>query len=333
MPSLHNLPTELLTEIVKYYPVLLSNIDAYVRGVPGDQFDGDDTLRALSQTCRALRDVFLPVLWERIHATFSARTRPKRRIRTRAKMLERRMRGIQKTPHVVPYIRHLAITLEECNMSNWQPMAHFIQVLDLLPALRSLTIYRITTEMIKVLRTSCQGKLYSAIVTLAVPDELAPILHCFPNIETLTACNRGSWYPYSFPLIPGKLFSAAKDHCKHIRTVNNLPLWVEAINSFREGIPNVQHLSIWQNHHPDKLRLLEGMDNLSELVVRHGSRDYNNIRLPLEELIAAAERILRSSKAPRHKVLRVQHLVEGQSDDIVREETLIVVGGRASYPS
>jgi hypothetical protein len=32
-------------------------------------------------------------------------------------------------------------------------------------------------------------------------------------------------------------------------------------------------------------------------------------------------------------VLRVQHLVEGQSDDIVCEETLLVVGGRASYPS
>jgi hypothetical protein len=106
MHSLPDLPTELLMEIIKYYPELYLDIDAAIRGVSSEQFDGNDVLRALSQTSHVLRGIFLPLLWARVHACFTARNRPKRKIRTRAKMLERRMIGIRKTPYVVPHIRY-----------------------------------------------------------------------------------------------------------------------------------------------------------------------------------------------------------------------------------
>lgn len=78
----------------------------------------------------------------------------------------------------------------------------------------------------------------------------------------------------------------------------------------------------------DTLRLLEGMDNLSHLTVRHRPpRQYYQPSPPLEELISAAERILRTSKAPRRKELRIQQLEETPSDDVIREETLFIVGG------
>lgn len=74
--------------------------------VQSNQFEGDDALRALSQTCRTFRDIFLPVLWARVHVTFNLRTRSNGR--TRAKMLERRMKGILKRPSVVPYIQSVS---------------------------------------------------------------------------------------------------------------------------------------------------------------------------------------------------------------------------------
>jgi hypothetical protein len=78
------------------------------------------------------------------------------------------------------------------------------------------------------------------------------------------------------------------------------------------------------------LRLLEGMDNLSDLRIRIGHpRRHRHPVAPFEEIIPAAESILRTSKAPRQKELRIQHLegAASDSDDIIREERVFVVGG------
>jgi hypothetical protein len=101
-------------------------------------------------------------------------------------------------------------------------MAVFIRVLDLLPHLQSLTILWISAESINATfnERSWARKVYPSIVSLALPDDLAPILHCFPNVQMLTMSNW--WYS-------GKLFSAARDRCKAIHTVNNLAVSAEAI--------------------------------------------------------------------------------------------------------
>ncbi|KAF7343945.1 hypothetical protein MVEN_01683300 [Mycena venus] len=260
MPSLPDLPTELLMEMVKYYPELYLDIDASLQGVASEQFDGNDTLRALSQTCRTLRGIFLPVLWARVHACFTARNRPKKRVKRRAKMLERRMISIQKTSYVMPYIRSLSVTLAECNMNNWQPMAEFIRVLGVLPNLQHLTVLGVFNEMIPVLSTACQGKVFPSILSLAVDDNLAPIIPCFPNVETLTLQ----------PLSDGiGILRTVKDSCQHVHTVNNIKLWANVVKCLRDSIPNVKRLSVWKNFELDCLRLLENMDNLSELRIRY----------------------------------------------------------------
>ncbi|KAJ7661948.1 hypothetical protein DFH06DRAFT_987519, partial [Mycena polygramma] len=223
MPSLPDLPTELLMEIVSYYPELYPAFDACTYGVPHDQFSGKDSLRALSQTSRVLRDIFLPALWSRVHACFTSRNRPKRKIKTRAKMLERRMKGIRNTTYIVP---SLSITLEECNMYNWQPMAEFIRVLDLLPNLRELTILQLSAEMVPVFQTSCDGKIFPSVLRLALSDGgSAPLLRYFPNVQTLT-CH---WYN-SIAIV-----TAAKEYCRHIHTVNNIRLSAEFVKCWLQS--------------------------------------------------------------------------------------------------
>ncbi|KAJ7833271.1 hypothetical protein B0H13DRAFT_2111239 [Mycena leptocephala] len=288
MPSLPGLPTELLMEIVKYYPKLYLDIDAAIHGVPSEQFDGNDVLRALSQTSHVLRGIFLPLLWARVHACFTAQNRPKRKIKTRAKMLERRMIGIRKTLYVVPHIRSLSVTLSECNMGDWQPMAEFIQVLDLLPNLQDLTLVHLLSEMIPVLE-----------VSLALNDRLAPIMPCFPNVQALT-------YHWSAGV---DILLAIRGYCHQIHTINNILLSIDFVECLRISIPNVIRISLWENITMDTLRLLEGMENLSELHIRHHTQARWPREPPLDDLVAPARRVLATPKAAGRKELRIERVI------------------------
>ncbi|KAJ7884871.1 hypothetical protein B0H13DRAFT_2045421 [Mycena leptocephala] len=306
MPSLPDLPTELLMEIVKYYPELYLDIDAAIRGVPSEQFDGNDVLRALSQTSHVLRGIFLPLLWARVHACFTARNRPKRRIRTRAKMLGRRMIGIRKTAYIVPHKRSLSVTLSECNMGNWQPPAEFIQVLDLLPNLQDLTLIHLSSEMVPVLEVLCRGKVFPSVLRLALNDQLAPIIPCFPNVQALT-------YRWSAGI---GILLAIRGYCHQIHTINNILLSTDVVECLRISIPNVKRISLWENITLDTLRLLEGMENLSELQIRHHTQARWPRQPPLDDLVA-----------PARRELRIMEFEGTYMHDVFCKERVIVVGG------
>ncbi|KAJ7884884.1 hypothetical protein B0H13DRAFT_2045473 [Mycena leptocephala] len=302
MPSLPDLPTEPLMKIIKYYPELYLDIDAAIRGVPSEQFDGNDMPRALSQTSHVLRGIFLPLLWARA---------------TRAKMLERRMIGIRKTRYVVPQIRSLSVTLSECNMGNWQPMAEFIQVLDLLPNLQDLTIVHLSSEMILVLEVSCRRKVFPSVLRLTLNDRLAPIIPCFPNVQALT-------YRSSAGI---GILLAIRRYCHQIHTINNILLSTDFVECLRISIPNVKRISLWENITLDTLRLLEGMENLSELQIRHHTQARWPRHPTLDDLVAPAQRVLATSKAAGRKELRIMEFEGTYMHDVFCKERVIVDGG------
>ncbi|KAJ7041484.1 hypothetical protein C8F04DRAFT_1391038 [Mycena alexandri] len=318
MPSLPDLPTELLLEMVKHYPELYLDFDARIHGVASEQFDGNDALRALSQTCRTLRRIFVPVLWAGVHACFTQRNNPEKNRERHAQMLERRMIGIQKTRHAMCYIRSLSVSLAGVNMTNWQPMAEFVRVLGVLPQLQHLTIVLVFNEIVPVLSTACQGKVFPSILSLGVDnDNLEMILPCFPNIKTLT------FYPGSGCL---PILRALKGSCEHVHTLNNLILFAYNIECIRDSIPNVSRISV-QQFALELLRLLENMDNLSDLRIRYREplrvHVVHGKPLPLlEEVVATAKRVLLTSKATGRKELHIQEF----TGDILRKETLIIVG-------
>ncbi|KAJ7123531.1 hypothetical protein C8R44DRAFT_875721 [Mycena epipterygia] len=318
MPSLLDLPNELLMEMTKYYPDLLLDVDALIHGVRSEEFDGNDTLRALSQTCRRLRAIFLPVLWERVHACFNTRNRPKQKIKTRAKMLERRMRGIEKTPYVAPHIHSLTITLEECHMGNWQPMANFIRVLQLLPNLRFLGMSHVPTAMKRTLEVSLAGKVFPSVVALALSHNSALILHCFPNVHILTL---DSWIDQD------SLLDSIRGYCKHIHTINNITPSRDIVKRLHEAIPGLKRLSVWHDVFPVSISWLEGMVNLSDLRIRY---PVNCHVVHAEAVIAAAKTVLRTSKATGPKEFRMQYIsreARGHPRDIIDKETLFIIGG------
>ncbi|KAJ6492865.1 hypothetical protein C8R47DRAFT_1120096 [Mycena vitilis] len=317
MPSLLHLPNELLAEILKHYPPQYAHdVDALVQGARSRQFSGDNAtvLRALSQTCRRLRIMSLPALWACIYA--GSPCIPGSSYESGGKLLERRMRGIRKTTYVVPYIQYLCVNLDECSMEYCTPpISQFIRVLRLLSNLRALTIFGVPEPMRSILSTSCWDFSFPSIVTLAIPDDLAPILHCFPNLQTLTNV-RDKLMHFG----DGRALIRAAACCAHLHTINNLIPFFNIGECLRSTVPNVRSLLVCMERDSmaltiifkHSIRSIEGMKNLSELRVQ---LPWNTAVPGVEDrlrkvVIDTGKETLRTSKALGPKELRFEKINE-----------------------
>ncbi|KAF7344198.1 hypothetical protein MVEN_01710300 [Mycena venus] len=329
MPSLPDLPTELLVEIIKCYPSLyVYKADALVHGVYARQISGERPLRSLSQTCRLLRRIFLPVLWARIYAgPWRKEAKPKN---SGGKTVERFMRGIRRTAYVVPYIQCLSVSMQESTMQNWELIAEFIRVLRILPNLRTLTILGIPSAMMSTFCASFSEFSFPSVTSLVLPDRLAPVIRHFPNVRTLTNA-RDVWGDFG---TGQQLLSEAEGRCKQLRTINNLVPTQTVANYIRQAIPGIQSLSIWQTtrfygvkEFPEFMRSIEGMDNLSELTFRYGlwldTPETPYHLSVLGQIAEAGKRALRTSKASRRKELCIQYMKPGGG--IVQREKQVTV--------
>jgi hypothetical protein len=67
-PQILELPAELWFEIISYFPAVPVPTRRIARGpvLPPSTLDRSDVLRALSQTCCALRNIFFERAWERL---------------------------------------------------------------------------------------------------------------------------------------------------------------------------------------------------------------------------------------------------------------------------
>ena len=92
--TLADLPAELHLEIISYFPSIPF-------GLPGlNETDVRlNTLRALSQTCRILRKILEPLLWETLSVPRSWGSA------LRAKMLLKRCRGLAARDDLTKYVR------------------------------------------------------------------------------------------------------------------------------------------------------------------------------------------------------------------------------------
>src|ERR1700691_1381470 len=99
------LPSELLLEIVSYFPnISIIDILDNPPTLSVEYRERFASLRALSQTCKELRSVYLPLAWERLEActTTSAPLQFYREVGT---ALERKCSGLIKSKLLLPFVR------------------------------------------------------------------------------------------------------------------------------------------------------------------------------------------------------------------------------------
>ena len=100
-----DLPSELLLEIVSHFPNI-STVDILDnrRTLSVDYRVRFASLRALSQTCKGLRAVCLPLAWERLEACTTTGV-PVQFFKEVGTTLERKCNGLMKSEHLLPYVR------------------------------------------------------------------------------------------------------------------------------------------------------------------------------------------------------------------------------------
>jgi hypothetical protein len=96
------LALELYLEILSYYPAVPKRAWPYDHHLPATYSDRPAVLCALSQTCHALRRIFLPLLWERLDACAPPSGLWYKHI---AATLEARGVGLQARPDLAVHVR------------------------------------------------------------------------------------------------------------------------------------------------------------------------------------------------------------------------------------
>ncbi|KAJ7617166.1 hypothetical protein FB45DRAFT_1063683 [Roridomyces roridus] len=307
--SLVDLPTELLVEIVSYYPhphEFLSPLLRHEHGLQ-ERKDRQQVLRSLSQTCGVLRRLFLPALWERLEVS-------------KGSLLREEAVSSEVSTSLLSYVKSIHVSTAEWPASDIEPIFLLVNLLKALPNVTGLQIYHnIAWELVAAFAYAFAEASFPSITELAVPDVLEQMFPSFPNVKTL-ACP--AIYAHS------RVLSPAQQYFPHLEGISGLRLSKMLINQVRQHLPKLRAISVSSvvppedsdgrshNHQPVEddedcrpmftdLALLRDFKHLEELSLIYACAERDALSLPA--LISAGKDVLQhtSSKTFNKKLLRV----------------------------
>lgn len=99
-------PSELLLEIVSHFTeISIEEICKNPRTLPVHYRERFGALRTLSQTCKELRTICLPLAWERLEACTNSGPDASF-FKVAGELLERKCNGLLKSKHLLPHVRY-----------------------------------------------------------------------------------------------------------------------------------------------------------------------------------------------------------------------------------
>ncbi|KAJ7462987.1 hypothetical protein FB451DRAFT_1495122 [Mycena latifolia] len=277
------LPTELLCDIISYYRDPFTFGSPLMRQEHGlqERQDRRQILRSLSQSCSRHRAIFLPLLWERLHAAEAK--------------FQRQPTESELTTLIFPYIKSVHVSLQHAKMETIFAMLEF---LGALPNLTALQIYQLKADVMLIMMYAFKGAVFPAVTALCVPDSSASaISSSFPNVTSF-ACP--SIYDRSMAL------AHAKIHFPDLEALTGLRLSKGLIDILLRDFPNLRAISVSSLIGAESTGLLSRLKRfrrLARLSLVH--EDPSVLSLSLEALISSGAEVLRASQSPEPKVLTV----------------------------
>jgi hypothetical protein len=186
------LPQELILEIISYFAtkdyIDDDEIDAY--------FVCQAALRALSQTCRLLRSICLPALWEYLVCCYRDNDDGVEYLSTK---LRRMTFGLTENPTLAPYVRWVVFlsfshpeldffphTSRRANINivcdSYSLISKFVACLSLLPNMHTLIIICWSSPVSQTF----SGARFPQVRRLIIPPwEAERLLPCFPRVRVV----------------------------------------------------------------------------------------------------------------------------------------------------
>ncbi|KAK0186858.1 hypothetical protein F5146DRAFT_962288 [Armillaria mellea] len=266
MSGLPALPNELLLEILSYWPSI--PVPAKDRRVFSERYmQRFHALLALSQTCRSLRSVFLPLVWQRLEACASRKPglgpstpfyHRKRALPWEKEVATELVRQFEvvtvRDPTLAVYVNTISVTLSRFSADT--VYLEFARCLTLLPNLHTLQILGIGS--FKDLREAFHQRVFKSVKTLVFPPNGYIVLPCCPEVrkvvcttsEELTSGGVQTMIRYCEQIESldicfvgdGQLLKTMAQKMKAIRDLRTINLC-----SSRMTMVDLEHLSCWKN--------------------------------------------------------------------------------------
>ncbi|KAJ6597599.1 hypothetical protein DFH09DRAFT_867113, partial [Mycena vulgaris] len=207
--GLPSLPAETLHEIVSHFPGVPVPCTAYTgRCLSANHLARPETLRALSETCRRLRDVLIALSWERVEVCASRRipegSSDSFSVELWSSISKELVRELVRQTEVITirnpsfseHVRVVSVVLTGWCAETVYP--EFFSFLSLLPNLHTIQILLVPGVFHKTIRSSCRpcipspmdgalaGRVFPTVRTLALHFNAFDLVKCCPNVERLT---------------------------------------------------------------------------------------------------------------------------------------------------
>ncbi|KAJ7017168.1 hypothetical protein C8F04DRAFT_1157368 [Mycena alexandri] len=274
------LPAELLHETISHLSSTpVPCLDWHV--LSNNYLERSSTLRALSETCKRLRGVFLALAWEHVEVCASPKVSALYKFKTRiwaatdrpahiwstdlamdfARELVRQTETITiRNPALTLSVRTFSVALSDSSAGTLLP--EFFRCLSLLPNLETLQVIRAPSSIGNRLDDACIGHTFLSIRTLVLHMNAWSILKCCPYVERLHLGGSGYHCP------------SVDQWCQYVPKlrvfiINPIP-WLE-IPAFVALFPNLVEMppiliEYWKEILPvETLRLLLKMGNLQRI--------------------------------------------------------------------
>ncbi|KAK0217136.1 hypothetical protein IW262DRAFT_1464166 [Armillaria fumosa] len=272
------LPIELLLEIISLFPSPpLKASMFYCLTVGGRELTERSTvLVSLSQTCKAYRQIFVPMLWEKLEA-FQC-TDPNVEVHPelpewQQKVTSAIIRQLEtvtiRDPALADHVQSVSFTLTESAQGLYPWIA---KCLPLLPRLTTVQIFGLEFKGSEnALRGAFEDVFVPSVQTLAIPNSAHVIFPSFPNVFNVV-CN--SFYESSREDFLNRVIGYYPNaHCVHLCGLLLSPL----LETMIHRLPNLREIgpiALYTGINELPLQLLGRLHNLRLVKLTLVPRDY-----------------------------------------------------------
>ncbi|KAJ7102839.1 hypothetical protein C8R44DRAFT_746809 [Mycena epipterygia] len=225
-----------------------------------------ETLRALSQTCRAFRAVFLPLLWEHVEACFESKDGAAWHARV-ANVLLDRCKGLLKRENrnIARHVRVISVSLSWHRIAVVMPL--FAQCLQSLPNLDTLHVLYLKSKWEKTVTAVFEDIELPGVRTIILPSYTHAILAACPNVRDVS-CNEETG---------AKLFDTLVDCCPKVERIQGFQLTPAKLKKLSKSLPNLREIAVPTDMNISSLSVLERLSVIELMARRWDDVDESDI--------------------------------------------------------